>query len=189
MKHSLFILFLFNLTLSCGQNSPQKESTPKENNNTSTKSTLPEKKEACDFLTMEEIGAFFNWEPSIITQQLMMKLERYNQTFCNHFTPNGEKFILRINWKSKKAQQRKVFEKQYNNYLLNGEDNLKYKKSNTSMGTESLFGFAPDRDHKTRYILRTRFQNEVEIIIEAALDKNDPVHLEKTLREILAKIL
>ena len=189
MKFQLIVL-LFSLSLfACGQSEATEKPIAKEASATTPKSYLPERKEACEFFSMEEVGEFFNWNPSVITQQLMMKLEDYNQTFCNHYTPDGEKFILRINWKSEKAQQNKVLEKQYSKYLSKGEDNLKYKKSNTSIGTESIFGHAPDRDHKTRYILRTRFANEVEIIIEGALNKNSPGVLGKKFKEILGKTL
>ena len=189
MKFQLIVLLFSISFLACGQSSTKEKPTIKEASTTSTKSNLPERKEACEFFSIEEVGDFFNWNPSVITQKLMMKLEDYNQTFCNHYTPDGEKFILRIDWNSEKAQQNKVLEKRFSGYLAKGEDSLKYKKSNTSIGTESIFGQAPDRDHKPRYILRTRFQNEVEIIIEGALNKNSPEDLEKKFKEILEKTL
>lgn len=153
-----------------------------------TRSNLPSRLEACEYFSIEEVAAFFDWNPQSVSQELMMELEKYNKTVCHHFTPESELFLLRVSWKSKKAQENKVLENQYKGYLEKGEKGLSYTSFNTTRGTESLFGTGPDRDGKTLYILRTRFDNEVEIVVEGGFFSSEIGAFKNKFHTILKKI-
>jgi len=184
-----FLLLVFACESTPSNNKALNQSTASvENIQTASTNDLPERKEACDFFSVDEIAGFLNWNSATITRELMMSLERYNQTNCHHFTPDGEQFTLRIVWKKEKAQKNKVLENQYKNYRTTGEKGLTYKVVDTQQGSESLFGTGPDRDDKTIYILRTRYENQVSVIIEGAFKKSDPDAFEAIFKNILSKL-
>lgn len=150
--------------------------------------TMPRKIEACEYFSLSEIASFLNWKTESINRELMMSLKKYSNTSCHHFTPDSENFTLRVNWKSEKAQQNKVLENQYKTYLSKGEKGLSYKVSTPDKGSASLFGTGPDRDAKIIYILRTRFEEVAEVIIEGSFYKNDPAAFEAIFTNILKQL-
>lgn len=182
MKLYLFPTFLAALlTFACEQNDNTTE-------NPSPTTELPDKIEACEYFTIEEIADFWGWAAGTVNNTLLMELEDYDQSNCMYFIPSDDKFFVRTIWKGTAAQQNEVLANQFAGLLANGEESLTYESINTEAGTESILGTGPDRDDKTIYILRTRYDNELEVILEAALRNISIDEARAQLVEILQQL-
>lgn len=102
---------------------------------------------------------------------------------------NGEEtFFIRLGWKSKKAEERKALEKQFANYLKNGEKGIVYSEVKNKGGVQILKGKKDkDRMGLYLYITRKRFGNNSELQCELYTKTEDDSNFEK-LEKFIGKV-
>ena len=189
MKVITFITFPFLVLIACGQTSqaPSTSSSPEATTITKPVTSNFNKKEACEYVSPEELAQIMGWEASNIISKLSMSIKDRDVTVCN-IIYGDESMLFRLAWKSERSQENKVLERNFNKQLTTGEGDLKYRElSNTTEG-QVIWGVGPGRVGQHVYILRKRIGNEIEIQLEALSMINDEAAFLGKLKNILGKI-
>ncbi|MEO1517342.1 MAG: hypothetical protein AAFV95_20110 [Bacteroidota bacterium] len=185
----LFILLSFLFAMSCGESNstaPTDSQTQAKTVAEPSSGDVPEKKDACEFFTNEQMAALMDWPVEVVSNEQLMSLEDRGITVCGYYdTERSESILLRLKWPSEKARENKILERSFKRYLEQGEEELRYQPAKTSTGTEAIFGHGPSHHGFTHYLLRCRYGNEIDVVIESMSKTNDPSAFETRLQKIL----
>ena len=131
------------------------------------------KQNACKVFSKKQISKWLEVNESALQQEDMSFGEK--RSICYYYTKEGNrKLFIRLAWKSDKAKENKVLQRQYTNYLSKGEKNITaYKELANSDGNQILFGIGQDHEGKYISIIRKRFGNNAEAQIEITKEQQD----------------
>jgi len=191
MSRIFFTLMCALLFSSCG--SGEAQTTANVNTSTESETTAPqevkssEKREACDYLSKEEIARIFGWNAENTTSTLMMSLKDRDVTVCN-LVHGDDKLLIRLAWKSEKAAANKVLERRFATFLGKGEENMTYRELQADADGQTIFGSGDGRFGQKIYILRKRLGNTIDIQLELASASAEEKVALAQLQKLLANL-
>lgn len=142
------------------------------------------KKKACEVFDNKYLADTLNWNSSIIKKE-ETKFRRASVCTINH---SEENMLVRLGWKSDRAVNNKVLEKQFANFLKKGEKGIKYKEISNQNGNQILFGKGQEKLGFITYIARKRFGNEKAIQVEIRSKTRDEESSRKLVLEMIEKV-
>ena len=139
---------------------------------------------ACEILSIEKISQLMDVEKSTIKQKDMSFGKR--RSICYYFTKEGNrKFYIRLAWKSEKAKENRVLQKQYENFMSNGDHPIKeYQELSSTEQSQILYGRGQDHENKYIHVLRKRFNNQAEIQLEVTKENKEDI-----LKDVLLEVI
>ena len=142
---------------------------------------------ACGIATLEEISTTIGIDTSLLVQK---SLNFRNKTSrCYVFDSNDVQFfVIRLEWKSQGDILKQVLLTNYQTYLSQGDKYISnYQELSSPSGTQTLFGTGQNDENRYVHIIRRRYGDEAEALIEMTLDALDS-NAQSKLQTILNSI-
>ncbi len=185
MKVNLLCLLALTIFVSCnGQDKPQAQKSEKTIPVESNSQASLKVQKACEALPLADIAKLLGVDEFTLNQEDMSFGK--GRSICYYFTKEGNrKFFIRMAWKNEKAQENKILQKKYTQYLSEGEREIKaYTEVQNTEDGQVLFGIGQDRENKYIHLLRKRYGNEAEIQVELTKENKD-----ESAKDILMAII
>ena len=142
---------------------------------------------ACGITTLEEISNTIGIDTSLLIQK---SLDFRNKTSrCYAFDSNDvQYFVIKLEWKSQGDILKQILSNNYQTYLTQGDKYISnYQDLSSPSGTQTLFGTGQNNENRYVHILRRRYGDDAEALIEMTLDALDS-NAQSKLQTILNNI-
>jgi hypothetical protein len=146
-------------------------------------STL-KKQGACVALPLDSIVKVMNWD--------MQRVEKSSSGFWGssmcYLEHSIENMMVRLSWPSKRAIRDKQLEVEYEAVLTKGEKGLFYRELENDGDIQVIYGHGHDNYGKHIVLVRKRYGNSAEAMIELKTPAQDHKKLRKRLTRLMALI-
>lgn len=148
-------------------------------------SSMLSKQDACAVLSKESIANMMSVDVNDLVEEDMSFLENDRRSIC-HLVVKGQiaSCNVRLSWSSERAQENKALERQFNQYLSNGEQTMKkYEEINNDDNGQVLFGMEKG-ENGVLYVVRKRYGLSADAKIEVLMPTEGEAVREKLLATI-----
>lgn len=191
---SLFSLVCVFALFACGQEPAEERS---ESSPTSTTQSIatqntplgqePARQDACEQISAQTIAKVMGWAADEVTAKSTMSFKDRDVSVCNYFIPTGETALVRLAWKSQKSQANGVLSRIMKQLLTEGAQGYTYKEVE-GLGSQAVFGTLQQQEHYY-YQLRIRFEEKIDLNLEASSSQNDTDGFQKKLTNLAQLLL
>ena len=142
------------------------------------------KQGACVALPLDSVITVMNWD--------VKKVEKSSSGFWGssicYLEHSIDNMMVRLAWQSKKAIRDKRLEAEYEEVLTHGEKGLFYRELENDGETQVIYGHGHDKYGKHIVLVRKRFANNAEAMIELKTPAQDHKSLRKKLTRLMKLI-
>ena len=149
---------------------------------TTTEIEEPKRVDACDQVSAASMANIMGWTAAEVTAKTMMSFKDRDVSACNYFIPTGETALVRLAWKSAKSQANGALSRMMQQLLTEGAQGYTYQEVK-GLGSQAAFG-TYQQEKQYYYQLRIRFEEKIDLNLEASSTQNDAEGFQKKLMSL-----